>query len=121
MSRFALGLALGLGPLFLEILAEASIPPSAVSWTHPRPTSLGSLILFPPLLSIPLVTAHAVVADRLLDVRPLLGRAARYLLARTTLSLMMAMPLVALAAVPVRAARPSHWRTWSRVPKGCCC
>ena len=27
VSRFALGLALGLGPLFLEVLAEASIPP----------------------------------------------------------------------------------------------
>jgi hypothetical protein len=98
VNRFALGLALGLGPLTLEILAEALIPPFRRLMDAPLAAALGFLILFPPLLSIPLVTARAVVADRLLDVRPLLGRAARYLLARTTLSLLMAMPLVALAA-----------------------
>jgi hypothetical protein len=96
VSRFALGLALGLGPLFLEVLAEASIPPFRRLMDAPSATLLGVLVLFPPLLSIPFVTAHAVVADRLLDVRPLLGRAARYLLARTTLSLLIVMPLVAL-------------------------
>ena len=59
--------------------------------------TLGRLFVYPPLLSIPFVTAHAVLADRLLDVRPLVGRAARYLLARTTLSLLTGMPLVGLA------------------------
>ncbi len=97
VRRFALGLALGLGPFFLEVLAEALIPPFRRLMDSPSASVFGSLILFPPLLSIPFVTAHAVVADRLLDVRPLLGRAARYLLARTTLFLLMAMPLVALA------------------------
>jgi hypothetical protein len=97
VRRFALGLALGLGPFLLEVLAEALVPPFSRLMDSPSASTLGSLILFPPLLSIPFVTAHAVVADRLLDVRPLLGRAARYLLARTTLSLLMAMPLVGLA------------------------
>jgi hypothetical protein len=97
VGRFALSLTLGLGPLFLEVLAEALIPPFRHWMDAPSANVVGFLILFPPFLSIPLVTAHAVVAERLLDVRPLLGRAARYLLARTTLFLLMAMPLVALA------------------------
>ncbi|HVO10301.1 MAG TPA: protein kinase [Vicinamibacteria bacterium] len=97
VRRFALGLALGLGPLFLEVLAEAVIPPFRRLMDSPSASLLGSLILFPPLLSIPFVTAHAVVADRLLDVRPLLGRAARYLLARTTLLVLMTLPLLTLA------------------------
>jgi hypothetical protein len=98
VRRFALGLALGVGPWILEILAEALIPPFRRLMDAPSAVAIGSLILFPPLLSIPLVTARAVVAERLLDVRPILGRAARYLLARTTLSLLMTMPLVGLAA-----------------------
>ena len=107
VGRFALGLGLGLGPLVVEILAETVIPPLRRSLDTPSAMAFVSLILFPPLLSVPLVTAHAVVADRLLDVRPLLGRAARYLLARTTLSLMMAMPLIALAAyLYTRRAEP---------------
>jgi hypothetical protein len=97
VSRFALGLALGLGPLCLEVLAEASIPPFRRLMDSPSAAMLGFLVLFPPLLSVPFLTAHAVVADRLLDVRPLLDRASRYLLARTTLSLLTAVPLGGLA------------------------
>jgi len=96
VGRFALGLALGLGPVLLEILAEALIPPFRRLMDAPFARVVGAAILFPPLLSIPLFTAHAVLSDRLLDVRPLLGRAARYLLARTTLALVTVMPLVGL-------------------------
>ena len=98
VSRFTLSLALGLGPLMVEILAEALVPPFRRWMDTPLARAAGLLILFPPFLLVPVVTAHAVVSDRLLEVRPLLGRAARYLLARTTLSLVTAMPLLALAA-----------------------
>jgi hypothetical protein len=97
VRRFALGLALGLGPLTLEILAETVVAPLRRLLDTPSGMALGSLVIFPPLLSVPFLTAHAVVADRLLDVRPLLDRAARYLLARTTLSLLTAVPLGGLA------------------------
>jgi hypothetical protein len=96
VRHFTLGLALGLGPILAEILAEALIPPIRRLMDAPSARGIGSAILFPPLLSIPLITAHAVLSSRLLDVRPLLGRAARYLLARKTLSLLTAMPLVSL-------------------------
>ncbi|OFV88039.1 MAG: hypothetical protein A2V74_07100 [Acidobacteria bacterium RBG_16_70_10] len=92
VHRFALGLALGLGPLFLEILAEALFPAFRRLMDGPSARVVGSVVLFPPLLSIPLITAHAVVTERLLDVRVLLGRASRYLLARTTLGLLTAVP-----------------------------
>ena len=98
VARFGLGLALGLGPMVLEILAEALVPSFRRFMDQPTATAIGSLLLFPPLLCVPVMTAHAVVADRLLAVRPLLGRAARYLLARTTLSVLMAAPLVGLVA-----------------------
>ena len=97
VARFGLGLALGLGPMVLEILAEALVPSFRRFMDQPTATAIGSLLLFPPLLCVPVMTAHSVVAQRLLAVRPLLGRAARYLLARTTLSVLMAAPLVALA------------------------
>ena len=107
VRRFALGLALGLGPLVLEILAETAIPALRRFLDTRSGMTLGRLFVYPPLLSIPFVTAHAVLADRLLDVRPLLGRAARYLLARTTLSLLMGMPLVGLAVyLYARRAEP---------------
>lgn len=98
VARFGLGLALGLGPMTLEILAEALVPSFRRFMDNPTATAVGSLLLFPLLLCVPVMTAHAVVAHRLLAVRPLLGRAARYLLARTTLSVLMAAPLVALVA-----------------------
>ena len=97
VARFALGLALGLGPMVLEILAEALVPPFRRLMDAPGAMAFGSLILFPPLLFVPILTAHAVVADRLLAVGPLLGRAGRYLLARTTLAALTIAPLVVLA------------------------
>jgi len=98
VARFGLGLALGLGPMGLEILAEALVPAFRRSMDDATAWAIGSLIVFPPLLCVPVLTAHAVVADRLLAVRPLLGRAARYLLARTTLFVLMAAPLFGLVA-----------------------
>jgi hypothetical protein len=96
VGRFLLGLALGLGPIVLEILAEALVPAFRRAMDDPAAMALGSMIVFPPLLFIPVLTAQAVVADRLLAVGPLLGRAARYLLARTTLTLLTVAPLAAL-------------------------
>ena len=95
--RFALGLALGLGPMVLEILAEALVPPFRRLMDVPGATALGGLMLFPPLLCVPILTAHAVVAHRLLAVGPLFTRAGHYLLARTTLAFFTIAPLVALA------------------------
>jgi hypothetical protein len=80
VSRFALGLAVGLGPFFLELMAEAFAPPFRRLMDARMARLVGSVILFPPLLSVPLFTAHAVVADRLMDVRVILGRASRYVL-----------------------------------------
>jgi Protein kinase domain len=97
VRRFALGLAVGLGPLLLELLAESLLPPFRRFMDGHTARLVGSLVLFPPLLSIPFFTAHAVVADRLLDVRVILGRASRYLLARTTLGLLTAVPIAGLA------------------------
>jgi hypothetical protein len=96
VARFALGLVLGLGPFFLELMAEVLIPPFRRLMDSPTAEVVGSLVLLPALVSIPVVTAHAVVSDRLLDVRLILGHAARYLLARTTLSLLTLMPLAGL-------------------------
>ncbi len=97
VARFALGLALGLGPMVLEILAEALFPPFRRLMDAPGATALGGLMLFPPLLCVPILTAHAVVAHRLLAVGPLFTRAGHYLLARTTLAFFTIAPLVALA------------------------
>ena len=96
VSRFALGLMVGLAPLFLEVLAEALFPPFQRLMDAPAAQLVARAILFPALLSLPLITAHSVVTERLLDVRVLLGRAARYLLARATLMAASVLPLVGL-------------------------
>lgn len=97
VTRFALSLVVGFGPVLLEILAEALFPPFRRLMDTPRAQLVGSLVLLPPLLSIPIATAHAVMAHQLLDVRVLLGRATRYLLARATLSTLTTLPFLGLA------------------------
>ncbi len=92
LRLFLSGLALGVIPLFSIVLGEV------ISESFHRFIDQGwhrlaaSFLVYPALLSIPVTTTYAVVAQRLLTVRLILHRAARLTLARGT--------LLALAAGP---------------------
>ena len=76
------GLAVGMGPLLAEIVAEVAIPAYG-SWVlADRKYLYLATIYFPLLLSIPFTAAWSVVTHQALDVRLLAREAAQYALAR---------------------------------------
>jgi eukaryotic-like serine/threonine-protein kinase len=95
---FLLGLAFGLGPMLLDVLAELFIPPyRAYSQTHPG-FRLGILLVFGLCtLAVPFGTTYSVLVHRVLDVKLLARRAVQYALARASAIALATAPLSALA------------------------
>jgi hypothetical protein len=94
---FVLSIAVGLGPMLLDVLTELFIPPyRAYSHTHPR-FRLGILLVFGLCtLAVPFGTTYAVLMHRVLNVKLLARRALQYTLARTSAILLATAPLSAL-------------------------
>jgi eukaryotic-like serine/threonine-protein kinase len=95
-SLFVAAFILGLGPIFLEVVLEALIPPYARWIRRPAGLLIGGLFFYPLLLSIPLTTAYSVTVHRVLDVRLIVRRALQYLLARYVVIVLAALPFVGL-------------------------
>jgi hypothetical protein len=95
---FAAGLALGCGPLLLEVLLSA-VSPAFDRWAwRPEVAAVRLPILFVLLAFVPLATAYSVLVDRVVDLRVVLRTAAQYALARYTLMALVSVPFVVLAA-----------------------
>jgi len=95
---FIAGLALGFGPVGVEIVLEALVPAYRRWATDPpvRRAMVGVIEAF--LLSIPVTTAYVVLVHRVLDVRLVVRQAIQYALARATVLFVAAFPLFALLA-----------------------
>lgn len=93
---FVAAFILGLGPIFLEVVLEALIPPYARWIRRPAGLLIGGLVFYPLLLSIPLTTAYSVTVHRVLDVRLIVRRALQYLLARYVIMVLAALPFAGL-------------------------
>jgi len=96
VRAFVTGLAIGIVPLFAQVLAENLIPAYDRLTDVPRWQALSGGILYAFLLSVPVTTTYAVVARRVLDVRLTLGLAARLALARGSLAILAASPILLL-------------------------
>jgi eukaryotic-like serine/threonine-protein kinase len=94
---FLLGMACGLGPLFLEVLAEL-LPFGYRPWTLVHPRYKLASILTVGLLTIltPAGTAYATLVHRVLDVRLIARRALQYALARFSALTLATVPLLAI-------------------------
>jgi Protein kinase domain/GAF domain len=94
---FLFGLAAGLGPMLLDVLAELFIAPyKSYIRAHPE-VRRGILLVFGLCtLAAPIGTTYAVLMHRVLDVKLLARRAVQYTLARTTAIALATAPLSAL-------------------------
>lgn len=89
------GLALGLAPDLLETFAEAVVPAFVMFVQTPRGRLVVLLAVNLPLLTVPFVTAYAVLVQHALELRSFVRRAIQYALARSTLSVAATLPLLA--------------------------
>lgn len=95
---FAGGLAAGLLPLFSVVLLEGLFPAVARFLDQPVVRARCGMLLYGLLLAVPVTTAYAVVAHRLLDVRLVVRRALAIALARVTLLGLGLVPTIMVAA-----------------------
>jgi general stress protein CsbA len=95
---FVAALAVGLSPLFLQIVIEAVIP-SYKDWMQrgDHRALVTRALLFPCLLSVLFTTTYAVVVGHMLNVRLIARKALQYALARYTALSLAVVPLAALA------------------------
>lgn len=89
-------------PVVLETLAEIVLPGFSESMSRPVIRRVASYALFAILLVLPFATAYAVLVERILDVRVIVGRALQYLLARGTLILLSVAPFGLLVVFGTR-------------------
>ena len=93
---FVLGLAAGIAPT-VAVAALGSVWPSLDQFVSHHLASV-SLVLYAFLLTTPVTTGYAVIVERVLEVRALAGQTLRYLLAKTSLALLVVVPLAAAGA-----------------------
>jgi hypothetical protein len=102
VAFFCGALVISLAPIVLETLAEIVVPDFARTMSRPEVRRGASWGVFACLLILPLATAYAVLVQRVLDVRVVIGRALQYLLARATLIALGAVPFALLLAYGIR-------------------
>jgi tRNA A-37 threonylcarbamoyl transferase component Bud32 len=95
---FAMALAVGSAPIFLEVLAEITFPSFRAWMSTAGHRYVGAFVLYGFIALIPFFSAYSVLVHRVLDVRIILARAMQYMLARYTLWALTAAPFAALAA-----------------------
>ncbi|HSN89112.1 MAG TPA: GAF domain-containing protein, partial [Thermoanaerobaculia bacterium] len=90
-------LALTFGPMLFEILLELFVKPYK-EFTDRRPDVKLAIILgcSSLVLTLPFTVPYAVLVHRVLDVKLIARRALQYLLARSSVLVLMAVPVVAL-------------------------
>jgi hypothetical protein len=95
VAAFLVGVIVGLAPLVLLSLG-AILVPGVEAWIDRHEVATDAVV-HAGLLSLPVTTAGAVAAGRVLSLRLLARRALSYLLARTTLGLLFVLPAMLLA------------------------
>jgi hypothetical protein len=104
---FLFALAFCVLPIVVEVLAEGLVPSFARLMRTPAGQWWGALVVYTPLFIMPLATAYAVAVDNVLEVRVVIQRALRYLLARWLVVWGAAVPLVVLLIYMVQqSSRP---------------
>ena len=95
---FLLSIAIGLGPMFLDVLTELFILPYR-TWIqeHPGFRLLTLTVFGLCTLAVPFGTTYAVLHHRVLDVKLLARRALHYTMARASAIALATAPLAALA------------------------
>lgn len=89
---FVGGLAFGITPLLVAVLAEATIPAFAAWVAQPRVRLATGLVLFALLLTIPVSSTYSVLAHRVLNLRFVIHRAAVFTFARGTMLSLALLP-----------------------------
>ena len=89
-------LGLTFGPIILELLLGCSSPATTISSPPVRGCNGTVTIVLLPALTLPFTIPYAVLVHRVLDVRLIARRALQYLLARSTVTALVAVPLAAL-------------------------
>jgi Protein kinase domain len=96
---FMIGLAVGILPIIVVVLAEILIPGLSASLSSPRMRLIESMVLYGFMLTIPVTLGYAAVARHALDFRFALSRATRAVLARSTLWTLSVVPWLILVGV----------------------
>jgi len=94
---FAAGLMVGFAPISIEVLLEAISPAYTRFAQQPGVQPVIPAVIFLTLAAVPLLTAYSVMVDRVIEIRLVFRSALQYALAKHTLMLIMATPLVVLA------------------------
>ena len=79
---FLYALAFTILPVAMEVVAEGLFPRFGQLMQTPRGRWWGGWFIYPPNFALPILTAYAVAVDNVLEVRVVIQRALRYLLAR---------------------------------------
>jgi hypothetical protein len=95
-TLFIGALVLGFAPSMAYVLLTLLVPAVARLWDDPVLFAAIRWTIYLSLIAMPAVTAYAVRAQGVLDVRPVVGRAARRLLLPSTLAAATVIPLTAL-------------------------
>jgi hypothetical protein len=104
---FLFSLVLCFLPLVIGVVAEGLSQSFARLRHSPTGEFWGAVLVYTPFFILPLATAYAVAVDNVLEVRVVIQRAVRYLLARWLLMWGAAVPLALLLIYMVRqSARP---------------
>jgi hypothetical protein len=104
---FLFSLVLCFLPLVIGVLAEGLSPAFARLSQSPAGQFWGSILVYTPIFVLPFATAYAIAVDNVLEVRVVIQRALRYLLARWLLMWGAAVPLALLLIYMMRqSARP---------------
>lgn len=98
-ALFVTGLAVGIVPMLVAVLAEIVSPGWRAVMEIPRNRMIGSFVVYGFMLTIPVTLGYAAVARRVLDIRFMLDRAARAALAKGTLWTVSIAPWAALSVL----------------------
>ena len=98
-----MGILVGIVPSILLTIIEMLSPRVAAMNLTPTGRVVVGLLVYPPLLAIPITTAYAIVVHRALDVRLIVRKAIQYALARSSLVVLTATPFLALSSLVYRS------------------
>lgn len=96
---FVFGLAAGVLPIILAVLAEIVSPTWNAIMDAPANRMIGSFVVYGFMLTIPITLGYSVTARRVLELNLIVSRAARVVLARGVLWSVSAIPWLILGAV----------------------
>ena len=94
---FLYATVLSLAPMMTIVVMLTLLPPFLAFATSPQGFSLTAWLVYPPMFLLPLATAYAVAARDVLNVRLVIQRGLRYVMARWLLLWSAVVPLALLA------------------------